>query len=156
MPKPQDPRVPDEVEEYLVERSARAGQIGGGIGGAIGGGDGGFLGGRSGGARGGERGARRIHTSVEERTAHVQLTEEQIRARVVSAAPRAQEMPANDVLRWAVPVGSTGLTQVVIDVATTVDDGGVQVVLRAFGKEGLITRHPTKQLADQLLTALEQ
>jgi hypothetical protein len=68
---------------------------------------------------------------VEERTGHLQLTEEQIRARVVSAAPRAQEMPAKDVLRWAVPVGSTGLTQVVIDVATTVDDGGKSSYVRS-------------------------
>ena len=64
-------------------------------------------------------------------------------------------MPAKDVLRWAVPVGWTGLTHVVVDVATTADDGEGHVVLRAFGKEGPITRHPTKQLADELWAALE-
>jgi hypothetical protein len=93
---------------------------------------------------------------VEERTGPLQLSEEQIRARVASAAPKAQEMPAQNVLRWAVPLGLTGLTHVVVDVATTADKGEGQVVLRAFGKEGLITRHPTKQLADELWTALEQ
>jgi hypothetical protein len=124
------------VEEYLVERSARTGQIAGGIGGAIGGGGAGFVGGRSGGARGGERGARRIRTLVEERTGHLQLTEEQMRARVASAAPKAQEMPAKDVQRWAVPVASTGLTHVVIDVATTADDGGGQVVYVRSAKRG--------------------
>jgi len=148
--------VPVEVEEYLVERSARMGQVGGGVGGAMGGGGAGLLGGRSGGARGGERGARRIHTLVEERTGRLGLTEEQIRTRVESAAPKAQELPAQDVLRWAVPVGLTGLTHIIIDVSSTADDGEGQVVLRAFGKEGLITRHPTKQLADELWTALEQ
>ncbi len=156
MPKPQDPRVPAEVEEYLVERNAQLGQVAAGVGGAIGGGGAGLLGGRRGGARGGERGARRIQTLVEERTGPLGLTEEQIRTRVVSAAPKAQEMPARDVLRWAVPVGKTGLTHIVIDVGTTAGDGDGQVVLRAFGKEGLITRHPTKQLADELWTALEQ
>jgi hypothetical protein len=154
VPKPQDPRVPDEVEEYLVGRIARAGQVGGAAGGAIGGGGAGLLGGRRGGARGGERGARRIQTLVEERKGHLELTQEQVRARVLSVAPKAQEMPAKDRLRWAVPVGVTGLTQVVVDVATTADDGDGQVVLRAFGKEGMISRHPTKQLADELWTAL--
>jgi hypothetical protein len=55
---------------------------------------------------------------------------------VASAAPKAQEMPAKDVQRWAVPVASTGLTHVVIDVATTADDGGGQVVYVRSAKRG--------------------
>ncbi|MGH9028326.1 MAG: hypothetical protein ACRDV4_01720 [Acidimicrobiales bacterium] len=154
MPKPQDPRVPPEVEEYLVARNVKAGQIGGTIGGALGGGAPGMLGGRRGALRGADRGARRIHTTVEERTGALALTEDQVYEHVMSAVPKAEELPASGVQRWAVPVGVTGLVHVVVDIAITGEPGG-QTVLRAFGKEGLITRHPTRQVADQVWSALE-
>jgi hypothetical protein len=60
------------------------------------------------------------------------------------------------VLRWAVPIGGTGLANILVDIDASGGESGGQIVLRAFGKEGAITRHPTSRLADELWTALEQ
>ncbi len=104
MAKPQDPRVPRSVEEYLIERAAYLSERGAGIGGAVGGASG--TGAARAGERGGRRNAQRAHTVVEERAGSVALTGEQVRERIISAAPRAKRPPATHVLRWAVPVGT--------------------------------------------------
>lgn len=153
MPKEQDPRVPDEVEQYLIDRNIQAGQIGATIGGGVAGGAGGAMAARRGARRGGERGARRIMTTVEERTGVVSLSEDQLQERVLSVAPKAISLPATSGLRWAIPIGATGLMHVVVDV-TTAPGGGNDTVLRAFGKEGIITRHPTQRTADEIWAAI--
>jgi hypothetical protein len=139
MAKPQDPRVPYEVEEYLVGRNVIAGQI--------------AAPGRTG-ARGAERGARRIHTTVEERSGDLRLSDEQVGERVMNSSPDADQLPAEGLLRWAVPLGVTGLQHIVIDIANDLATG--QIVLRAYGKEGLISRHPTQRMADEIWSALQQ
>lgn len=98
MAKPQDPRVPRSVEEYLIERVAYLSERGAGIGGALGGASG--TGAARAGERGGRRNAQRAHTVVEERAGSVALTGEQVRERIISAAPRAKRPPATHVLRW--------------------------------------------------------
>jgi len=146
--------VPDEVEEYLVGIYAGAGAIGGSIGGGLGAGAAGRSGGGRGGARGGARGARRLRTVVEERSGHVDLTDASVRDRIIATLPRAERLPADDVWRITVPIGVTGLQRVVVDLHTSAESGGSHVLLRAFGKEGLVTRHPTRRTVSDLWAAL--
>lgn len=154
MPRQPDPRVPQQVEEYLIGIYARAGSIGGSVGGRIGAGAPGASGGASGGARGGARGARRLATVVEERSGHVDLSEAEVRDRIMARLPGAEPLPADDVWRVTVPIGVTGLQRVVVDLVTSPENGGSHVLLRAFGKEGVITRHPTRRTATDLWAAL--
>ncbi|MGH9171179.1 MAG: hypothetical protein ACRD0Z_09960 [Acidimicrobiales bacterium] len=155
MAKEQDPRVPVEVEDYLVERNIKAGQMGATIGGGLAGGGGGAFAARHGARRGGERGARRIMTTVEERRGDLSLSQDELQERVHSVAPKAIALPAGSGLnRWAVPFGTTGLLHVVVDVATSDDGDGPHTVLRAFSKEGIISRHPTKRVADEIWAAI--
>lgn len=140
-------QVPPEIEGYLIDLSARAGQIGG----SLGGGRAGALGG----ARGGARGAARLTTKVEERSGDVPGSAEQVTSRLMQAFPKAIPMVAGDHLRIAVPVGLTGLQQVVVDAEfRPADDGHVHVLLRGFGKEGLINRKPTRAITDQAWAAI--
>jgi len=54
-----------------------------------------------------------------------------------------------------VPVGATGLQQIVIDAEFGATDGGcVHVRLRGFGKEGLISRKPTRTVTEQAWAAI--
>ena len=76
----------------------------------------------------------RLLTVVEERTGQVALTRQQVAERVTACVPKAKPLPALQVLRWAVPVG-TGYRHIVVDVAVTADGDGSQVALRAFGKD---------------------
>lgn len=158
----QDPRVPAEVESYLIGLYARAGQAGGGLGGAAGGGTAGGLGGAAGGARGGARGARRLKTVVEDRTGVASEQADGLIARVGQAFPRAEVLAADDhMIRFAIPVGRTGLQHVVADITLdyrrspeqrTAPPGGVLV--RAYGKEGILNRKPTARTADAVLNLL--
>ena len=71
-------------------------------------------------------------------------------ARLTAAFPKATRLPAGDHLRLAVPVGVTGLQQIIIDAEFGPGDGThVHVGLRGFGKEGLINRKPTRTVTDQ-------
>jgi hypothetical protein len=138
--------VPAEVEDYLIGLAGRAGQIGGAIGGAAG---------SRGGGRGGARGAARLQTKVEQRSGDVPGTAEQVAARLTRAFPKATPLEAGGHLRLAVPVGVTGLQQIVIDAElTTADSTQVHVRLRGFGKEGLISRKPTRSVTDQAWAAI--
>jgi len=154
----QDPRVPEVVEEYLVGLSAGAGALGGGIGGALGGAPGGA--GARGGARGGAWGARRLKTVVQERVGVAPETHDEVMTRVAAAAPEIREAQSSgDLERFVVPVGRTGLQQVVVDLEfgepTPVRDGeGVKVRLRAYAKEGLISRKPTAAVAERVWLAV--
>jgi hypothetical protein len=156
------PEIPAEIEEFLVGLGARAGQIGGAIGGLGAGqiaGVGAGAGARRGGARGGARGAARLPTKVEERTGDAPGTPDRVAARLIAAFPRATRLPAADHVRLAVPVGVTGLQQIVIDLELRssdkqADSACVPVRLRGFGKEGLISRKPTRTVTDQAWSAV--
>jgi hypothetical protein len=142
-----EPEVPPEIENYLIGLSAHAGQIGGSIGTPGGSG--------AAGARGGARGAARLKTKVEQRTGEAPGTAEQVTVRLTAAFPKAQPLPAGDHVRLAVPVGVTGLQQIVIDAELGPGDGArVPVRLRGFGKEGLISRKPTRTVTDQAWAAI--
>ncbi len=147
----QQPEVPEAVEEFLIGLSAAAGQLGGGIGGGLAGHGG--AGGR-GGARGGARAARMLKTIVEQRAGVAPGTPDQVVARLIAALPAAMQLPADDHVRFAVPVGRTGLQQIVVDLvfglpATTPSGPGVQVRLCGYGKEGLLSRKPTRTVTDR-------
>jgi hypothetical protein len=137
------PEVPAEIEDFLIGLGVRAGQIGGTVAGA-----------RRGGARGGARGAARMQTKVEQRTGEAPGTPDQVTARLIAAFPRATRLPAADHVRLAVPVGVTGLQQIVVDLEFGLakehaDSVRMPVTLRGFGKEGLISRKPTRTVTDQ-------
>jgi hypothetical protein len=153
-----EPEVPAEIEGYLIDLCARAGQIGGAIGGIAAGaiaGPGAAAGAGRGGARGGARGAARLRTKVEERTGDVPGTADQAAARLTAAFPRAQPLPAGGGVRLAVPVGATGLQQIILDAEFgPAGDAAVYVRLRGFGKEGLINRKPTRTVTDQAWAAV--
>jgi hypothetical protein len=152
----QDPRVPVEVEDYLVALFARAGQIGGSVGGAVGGGGAGAFGGGRGGARGGARAATRMKTKVEERSGDVPGTPDEVAARLAAQFPKARPLPAAGRLRLAVPIGITGLQQVIIDLdLAPAGPGRVQAQLRGYGKEGLLSAHPTLKTVDKAWSAIQ-
>ena len=153
-----DHEVPAEIEAYLVGLSAHAGQIGGAFGsvaaGAIGG-PGAALGAGRGGARGGAWGAARLKTKVEQRSGAAAGTTEQVAARLIAAFPKAIALPTAGRVRLAVPVGVTGLQQIVIDAEFgPANESSVQVRLRGFGKEGLISRKPTRTVTEQAWAAI--
>jgi hypothetical protein len=141
-----EPEVPAEIEDYLIGLYARAGQIGGSIGGRAGAG---------GGARGGARGAARMKTKVELRSGDAPGTAEQVTARLTGAFPKAKALAAGDHVRLAVPLGLTGLQQVVLDAEFGPQAGShVPVRLAGFGKEGMISRKPTRTVTDQAWAAI--
>ncbi len=145
------PEVPEAIEEFLIGLVARAGQIGGRAGGGTAG--------ARGGERGAARGARRQKTTVEQRTGDAPGTSDQVVARLVAAFPAATRLQASDHVRFAVPVGVTGLQQIVVDIVLgqpEVGSGGsrVHVQLCGYGKEGLINRKPTRTITDRAWTAV--
>jgi hypothetical protein len=151
--------VPAEIEDYLIGLGAQAGQLGGQIGGGAAGSLTGVAGTAAaasrGGARGGARGAARLRTKVEERTGDVRGTAQEVADRLEAAFPRAQPLPGSRGVRLAVPVGMTGLQQIVVDADFTASgDATVHVRLRGFGKEGLISRKPTRTVTDQAWAAV--
>jgi hypothetical protein len=159
----QDPRVPHEVEEYLVDRNAAAGELGGRIGGSIGGGLAGVggrggAGGARGGARGGALGARMLKTVVEERVGVCPGTAQEMLARVAAAVPQARELSRDgERTRFAVPLGRTGLQHIVVDLVLRPlgsDPATTEVRLCAYGKEGLLSRKPTAATADKVLAGV--
>ena len=153
-----EPEVPPEIEDYLIGLSAQAGQLGGAIGSAAAGaiaGPGAAAGASRSGARGGATGAARLKTKVEQRSGAAAGTTEQVAARLIAAFPKAIALPTAGRVRLAVPFGVTGLQQIVID--AELGPGGrarVHVRLRGFGKEGLISRKPTRAVTDQAWAAI--
>lgn len=143
--------VPTEIETILIDGVEAAGAIGGAVGGAAGGGGAGMSGGARGGARGARAAGRRQRTTIEERPVRVTTPPETALARCRGALPGLVEFasPADHV-RFVVPVGRTGIQRVVVDI----DCGRAGTVVRAYAKEGLITRHPAARVADQVSSAL--
>ncbi len=159
---PDGPGIPPEIEDYLIGLYARAGQLGGSIGGiaagAIGG-PGAAAAGSRGGARGGARGASRLKTKVESHSGEARGTRAEITARLTAAFPKAVPLPAADRVRIAVPLGLTGLQQIVIDlmfgsVLDGPDGPAVLITLCGYGKEGIINRKPTRTVTDQAWAAV--
>ena len=154
--------VPPEIEDYLIGLYARAGQLGGSIGGIAAGavgGPGAAAAGSRGGARGGARGAARLKTKVESHSGEARGTRAEITARLAAAFPKAVPLPAADRVRIAVPLGLTGLQQIVIDLmfgsALDGTDGPrVLITLCGYGKEGIINRKPTRTVTDQAWAAV--
>jgi hypothetical protein len=97
---------------------------------------------------------------VEERTGDAPGTPEHVEARLTAAFPRAMRLSAGDRVRLAVvPVGSSGVQQIVIDLEIKPADspagtGHVTVRLRGYGKEGLIGQKPTRPVTDQAWSAV--
>lgn len=145
----QDPRVPQEVEDYLVGQIARAGELGGAVGG---------LGAGAGGRRGGTRGAQRLKTVVAERSGMVPAAAaDDLASRVVAELPRAKQLEVTapeNVVRMVVPIGLTGLQRIIVDVSATPAGDSAEVLVRAYGKEGLLSRKPTERTAEQVWEAL--
>lgn len=146
MAKQQRPEVPAEVEQYLIGLYAHAGRVGGELG---------HWGGGGGGAAGAAFTAKRLKTKVEEHTGQVPGTVSEAVGRLTAAFPDAQQLPAADRLRLAVPVGLTGLQQIVMDAEFyPAGPAASNVRLRGFGKEGVISRSPTRKVTDQAWAAL--
>ncbi|HEV7206787.1 MAG TPA: hypothetical protein VGN18_19440 [Jatrophihabitans sp.] len=136
-----DPRVPPEVEQYLIDVHSRAGEMGGAVSGH----------GRAG-ARGGARAAGRLRTIVEDRAVPSAKTGAVAQAQLTESFPAAERLPAHaDVLRLGIPVGLMGLQMVIVDITPA---GAGSLLVRAFGKEGLISRKPTARTADQVAQLL--
>jgi len=100
-----------------------------------------------------------LRTKVEERSGDAPGTPDQVAARLSAAFPRATRLPAAGHARLAVPIGVTGLQQIVIDLEfgpaeVVADSVRVPVRLRGFGKEGLINRKPTRAVTDQAWSAV--
>jgi hypothetical protein len=54
-----------------------------------------------------------------------------------------------------VPLGLTGLQQIVIDLELgPVGTDSVPALLRGYGKEGLLSRHPTLRITDEAWSAI--
>jgi hypothetical protein len=142
----QDPRVPQDVEDYLVGQIARAGELGS------------VLGAAPGGRRGGTRGAQRLKTVVAERSGMIPAAAaDDLAARVVAELPRAKQLDVavpEDLVRMVVPVGITGLQRIVVDLSATPAGDSAEVRVRAYGKEGLLSRKPTEATAEKVLEAL--
>jgi hypothetical protein len=139
--------VPEDVEKYLIELYGNAGRLGGAVGtgreGAIGGGWGGKL------------GARLLRTKVERRSGEAPGTPEEVVARVLAAHEDTGRLPAEDGrTRLVVPVGLTGLQQIVVDLEFgAATEAGVHVQVTGYGKEGLINRSPTRKVTDRVWEA---
>lgn len=73
--------------------------------------------------------------------------------------PRLEEVPGPpDRVRFVVPVGRTGLQQIVVDVISGAPGAADEstMTVRAYGKEGLINRKPTMRTAAEVAAALNQ
>lgn len=142
----QRPEVPAEIERYLIGVYARRGRLGGELG-NLGGGD---LGAGTAAAT-----ARRMRTTVEERTGQVPGTVSEAAARLTAAFPRAEQLPAADRLRLAVPIGLTRLGRIVVDAELyPAGPAASHVRLRGFGKEPLINRKQTRRVTGKAWAAL--
>lgn len=141
------PDVPPEVEDHLVGLFASAGGVGGRLGGGAPGG--------SGGAKGGAAAARRMRTKVERRSGPSEAFPPQVWERVDAEVPKRIDLPRDGGARFAVPVGRTGLQQVVVDLDVELVDGrGSRLTLVVYGKEGLLSRRPTRATADRIWAAI--
>jgi hypothetical protein len=150
----QDAQVPPEVEQILVQGFGAEARSAGEVGAALGTVVNPYVSGRAvaAGGRGAERGAKRaagmLRTKIEERTGAVALSPSAIAERALRSVDRAQQIPAGAMFRMLVHFGLGGMCPIVVDIETTEQGQGTLIRLRAFGKEGLLNRHPTRRVAD--------
>ncbi|WP_329482100.1 hypothetical protein OG555_07540 [Kribbella sp. NBC_01484] len=98
-----------------------------------------------------------MRTVVEDRTLPRPYVGPDALARIAVAFPKYIALPSSElVLRIAIPIGMTGLQQVVVDIAPSGADspGASGTTVRAYGKEGLLSRKPTARTADQIVSVL--
>ena len=98
-----------------------------------------------------------MRTVVEDRALPRPYVRSDALARIALAFPKYVALPSSDlVLRVAIPVGLTGMQQVVVDIAPlgAESPGANGTAVRAYGKEGLLSRKPTKRTADQIVSVL--
>ena len=100
-----------------------------------------------------------LKTLVEQRTGERSGVPAEFKQRVADEFAQAQTLPSDDdVWRIAIPVGRTGLQQIVVDLRLTrvagADPPMTTIRLLAFGKEGLLSRKPTAKTADRVWAAL--
>jgi hypothetical protein len=149
-------QVPQAVEEFLVSWIAEAGRLGGSVGAVV------NPAASTGGARGGARGrgwaARRMRTVIAGREGPVIASANEALSCVRSQHPKAIELEGEgEVVRLVVPVGRTGLQRIVVDLHYPSDwQAGKPVGIRAYGKEGLLSRHPTEKTAESVFFALSK
>ena len=140
--------VPAEVAEHLLAEYVGAGRAGGRIGagasGALGGGWGAKLAVRFG----------LVRAKVERRSGAAAGTGDEVLARVLAAYPGATRLPAEHLVRLAVPVGALGVQSIVMDLEFGQPDsaasGEVGLRLTAYGMEGLLQRAPTRKATDEV------
>lgn len=150
-----DESIPPVVEELLIDVMRSAGSFGGSAGGALGSGAAGSL---TGGRAGAEKTARSMKTAVASRPAVFEGRPETIIESCRNALPRLQELAAlDDRTRFLLPVGRTALQRVVVDVIATnsaAEADRTRLVIRAYAKEGLMSRKPAQRIADQVAAIL--
>jgi hypothetical protein len=157
-------RVPPEVDRFLVGHYVRAGAIGAGIGSSVGSGGAGSANGARGGARGAGFVARLMRTSVQDRDVPGSMTSDRLLAQLADVFPRAHRLASGPgVLRMAVPIGRTGLQQVVVDITGDPAPPGTDpyyvvphgaLHLRAYCKQGLGHPRLTARTIDRVVRAL--
>lgn len=139
--------VPPAVEEYLIGLFASAGRKGGRLGGGAAGG--------SGGSKGGAAAARRMRTKVERRSGPSEAFPPQVWERLDAEVPKRIDLERDGGARFAVPLGRTGLQQVVVELdVELVSSRGSRLTLVVYGKEGLLSRKPTRATADRIWAAI--
>jgi hypothetical protein len=58
--------------------------------------------------------------------------------------------------RFVVPLGRTGLQQVVVDIVVmSADPAQSHVTVRTYAKGGWLSRHPAQRVADQAIAAID-
>ena len=102
-----------------------------------------------------------MKTVVEEREGTTTADSDALVTRIRQKFPRSQELTApSGVIRLVVPLGTTGLQQIVVDMHF--DDPAVgpptprSVTVRAYGKEGLLSLEPTARVANDLAQLLRE
>lgn len=145
--------VPEDVEQLLISVMANAGQLGGHVGGGVSA--------ASGGARGAAWTAKRMKTVVEDRAGTTSARTDGLLARIRQEFAGALTLETdNELTRVVIPIGSTGLQQIIVDVRLGAEgEASVSTTrtfnVRAFGKEGLLSRKPTARTADTVARLLQ-
>jgi hypothetical protein len=72
------------------------------------------------------------------------------------AFDRTIDLEADDgTHRFVVPLGRTGLQQVVVDIVVmSADAAQSHVTVRTYAKEGWLSRHPAQRVSDRAIAAI--
>jgi hypothetical protein len=139
--------VPAEVEEHLLAEYVGAGRAGGRVGAGAAGGFGGGWGAKLAVRFG------LVRPKVERRSGVVAGTADEVLARVLTAHPDATRLPAEHLVRLAVPVGALGMQSVVMDLEFGPPGGEVRLGVTAYGMEGLLQGALTRKATDEVWAA---